>query len=81
MSQVEIKLEYPVVVDGERFEALRMRRPKVRDMLAGKKMDVSDEEKEIRLFANLCEVPPAVIEELDYKDYQRLTEAFSGFLS
>ena len=41
----------------------------------------SDEEKEIRLFANLCEVEPKVIEELDEADYSNLQKVYLGFFS
>ena len=81
MKKVEIKLDYPVEVNGESFEVLHMRRPKVRDMLAGSKAQGDEAEKEVRIFATLCEVPPVVIEELDYADYQKLVETFNGFLS
>jgi hypothetical protein len=39
----------------------------------------SDEEKEIRLFANLCEVTPNIIEELDESDYANLQKAYMDF--
>ena len=61
--------------------ALTLRRPKVRDMLAADKASGSDAEKEVRVFANLCEVAPAVIEALDMADYQALQERYAGFLS
>ena len=38
-----------------------------------------DEEKEIRLFANLCEVQPSIIEELDESDYATLQKAYMDF--
>ena len=38
-------------------------------------------DSEIRMFANLCEVAPAVIEELDMADYMRLQRVYEGFLS
>ena len=81
MSKVEIKLAEPVEVNGERFEKLTIRPPKVRDLLMASKFDGSDEEKEVRIFANLCEVPPEVIEELTIKDYQQLQKAYQDFLS
>lgn len=33
------------------------------------------------MFANLCEVAPTVIEDLDLADYQALQKVYSGFLS
>ena len=81
MRSETIDLDRPVTVGGETVERLTMRAPKVRDMLAQDKLSGTDAEKEVRLFANLCEVAPAVIEELDLADYRRLQEAYTGFLS
>ncbi len=65
-----IKLNYPIESDGANITDLNMRRSKVKDRLIVAKMkNSSDEEKEIRLFANLCEVAPNIIEELDESDY------------
>ncbi len=77
----EIELKHPVEVDGKNIARLSMRRPKVKDQLAADKASGSDAHKEVRLFANLCEESPAVIEELDLADYRQLQEAYSGFLS
>lgn len=73
-----INLKYPTLPT---FPTLHMRRPKVRDMLAAEKSKGTDAEKEIVLFANLCEVTPAEIEALDMVDYQQLQQAYQGFLS
>ena len=49
-----IKLNYPIESDGANIADLNMRRSKVKDRLIVAKMkSASDEEKEIRLFANL----------------------------
>ena len=76
-----IELKHPITLDGEELKHLTLRRPKVRDMLAADKASGSDAEKEVRVFANLCEVAPAVIEALDMADYQALQERYQGFLS
>lgn len=81
MSAVSVTLKQPVTVDGQTYSTLSLRRPKVRDMLVSDKIGGSDAEKEIRIFANLCEMAPAVIEELDLADYQALQKAYQGFLS
>ncbi len=80
MSEM-ITLQHPVTLDGLQTTALTMRRPKVRDMLSADKQGGTDAQKEIRTFANLCEVTPSVIEELDLADYQALQKAYQGFLS
>ena len=76
-----IDLKTPVEIGGRRIERIDMRRPRVRDLLAAEKAAKGDAEREIRLFASLCEVEPAVIEELDLADYGRLQEAYRGFLA
>ena len=76
-----IKLDYPVTAEGQTIEEINLRRPKVRDMLAADKGAGSEAEKEIRMFANLAEVAPAIIEGLDLADYARLQESYKGFLS
>ncbi len=74
------ELKYPVELAGETINNLTMRRSKVKDRLIVSKMKAaSDEEKEIRLFANLCEVEPKVIEELDESDYATLQKAYMDF--
>jgi hypothetical protein len=74
-----IKLQFPVEMDGAKYAELNMRRSKVKDRLAVAQMKCSDEEKEIRLFANLCEVAPSVIQELDEVDYANVQKAYTSF--
>ena len=75
-----IELKYPIDSSGESVDKLTMRRSKVKDRLIVAKMkNSSDEEKEIRLFANLCEVTPNIIEELDESDYANLQKAYMYF--
>ena len=75
-----IKLNYPIESDGANIADLNMRRSKVKDRLIVAKIKNSyDEEKEIRLFANLCEVAPNIIEELDESDYANLQKAYMDF--
>lgn len=76
-----ITLDYPVEVEGVTLNKLEMRRPKVRDQIAAKKSSGSDDGVEIMLFANLCEVAPSIIEDMDMKDYSKLQEVYRGFLS
>jgi hypothetical protein len=74
-----INLNYPVTHNGQTYESLTLRRSKIKDRLAVSKMTCSDEEKEIRLFANLCEVPPEVLMELDESDYKKLQTEYMSF--
>lgn len=76
-----IKLKHPITVDGVEIKQLALRRPKVRDMIAADKGGGGDAEKELRVFSNLCEVTPSVLEELDLADYLALQGAYQDFLS
>ena len=76
-----IQLTHPIEADGGTVSALQLRRPVVRDMLAADKTAGSEAEKEVRMFASLCEVTPGVIEALDLTDYMALQETYRGFLS
>ena len=77
-----IALKYPVEITGQSYDKLTMRRSKIKDrLLVAKMKTTSDEEKEIRLFANLCEVEPKVIEELDEADYSNLQKVYLGFFN
>lgn len=74
-----IKLKYPVTVDNVEYKELGIRRSKIKDRLAVSSMKASDEYKEVRLFANLCEVEPKVIEELDEEDYIAVQKVYLSF--
>ena len=76
---MRLELEHPVRVDGAEHRHLEMRRPKVRDERDARRAGADDAAREIALFANLCEVPPSVIEELDMADYRRLQGVYTGF--
>lgn len=78
---VEVSLVTPIIVNGEALSELTLRRPKVRDMLAMEKSSKSDAEKEIHLFANLCEMAPEKLHDLDMADYAKLQKAYQDFLS
>ena len=81
MSGTTITLQYPVTVDGAEVTTLTMRRPKARDLRDAQRGGGMPADSEIRLFANLCEVTPATIEDLDMADYLRMQKVYEGFLS
>ncbi|MBF0304191.1 MAG: phage tail assembly protein [Alphaproteobacteria bacterium] len=74
-----VTLDFPVLFQGNRHATLTVRRCKVRDRIAATRGGGDDGEKEVRLFANLCEVDPAVIMEMDEVDYAKLQTAYLGF--
>lgn len=82
-ERTAIELKYPITIDGTETSVLHMRRPKVRDQLLVDKSGIagkSQAEREIMLIANLCEVAPADIEQLDMADYTKIQETFGSFL-
>lgn len=79
MSDTVITLLYPVTVDGTAYTTLTMRRPKVRDERDARRGGSDPVDQELRLFGNLCEVGPNVMEELDAADYERIQEAYFDF--
>ena len=80
MGGTTITLKYPVTVDGITHDTLTMRRPKVRDSRDAQRGG-TNADSEILLFANLCEVTPATIEDLDMADYIGMQKVYEGFLS
>lgn len=82
-GEVTIELKYPILIDGTRTEVLHMRRPKVRDQILATKSEMagkSSAEQEVLLFANLCEVAPRDIEDLDMADYRKIQREYERFL-
>lgn len=78
---VTINLSRPVVMGAATVSALTMREPLVSDQLAHSKMSGNEAEKEIGLFANLCDVAPPDIHSLPMTDYVKLQKAYADFLS
>lgn len=76
-----IELDYPVEADGGEVKSLTMRRAKARDSRDAQRGGGTPADTEIRLFANLCEVAPGVVEELDMADYGKLQDAYNAFLA
>ncbi len=81
MQKEKIVLKHPVTHQGTEYTELSMRRAKARDSRDSQRGGGTAADSEFRLMANLCEVPPEVIEELDMADYVRLQQVYEGFLS
>lgn len=56
-----------------------MRRPQTVDVVASLATSDYDLTQDANLFANLCMVTPALVDELDATDFAKLTEAFNEF--
>ena len=80
-ERVEIVFGHPVTVDGEKVERVQMRNPLARDSRDAQRSGGTQAEIEMRLFANLCEVSPKVVDVLDMSDYLKLQRQFEDFLA
>lgn len=77
----EIPLDIPVEVEGETYAKLHLRRPKGIDLHTATLTAQNDFEQELVLFANCCDVPLTVIQELDEIDLVKLQRTRLNFLS
>lgn len=75
----DITLEHPVTINGATVRTIRLRRPKVADVLAAKKLKGDETEQEMTLIANLAEWNPEDVKELDFADYRKVQEALQDF--
>ena len=76
---VVVNLRHPKTVDGETCEQLTMRREIAGDSRDAQRGGGTPAEIEMRLFANLCEVAPGVIEQLGLGNYRQTAGAVPGF--
>ena len=79
MSGVKVELKYGIEIAGATVKVLHMRAPTVGDTLAADRLSGSDAEKEITIFANLCEIAPNDLHKMHLADYKRLQDAWRGF--
>jgi hypothetical protein len=75
-----IPLKHPIKVNGQERQTIELRRPKVSDYKAASRGGGADEDKEIRLVANLAQLTPAEVEELDMADMKVIQETLKGFI-
>ena len=76
-----VPLEYPVTHDGTTYTELVMRRPTKRDDMDARRAESDDADREGRMFANLCEIAPDVVDELDLADYLAMQDAFNEMIA
>ena len=75
-----IKLKHPITVDGREVTEINLRRPKVRDLERVDKVD-GPIAKAVTLIADLAEISPDQVRELDAGDFTAIEAAVSDFLS
>jgi hypothetical protein len=79
MTRETYTLKHPVTVDGASYDSLSLRRPKARDLIKARK--AKDElEQMAAMVADLAEVPPKVVQELDAEDFAGVGEVIGRFL-
>ena len=82
MSQKTIiTLSYPIEFAGRKITEVNLRRAKTKDVLNAKKMHKDDEDIQLAIIANLGEIEPDALKELDMADYKKISETIEGFLS
>lgn len=78
-NTAKIDLDFPITVSGVEVSHLVMRRPKVRDMMAAQKSGGSEAEMGMTLVANLCEIAPDDVLELDSIDWEKCETQVQAF--
>jgi hypothetical protein len=76
----DIKLRRPIMIDGAKVGALRMREPLISDQLVMEATKGTDAEKEMALFANLCGISKDDIKTMGQHDYLRVQKAYANFI-
>ncbi len=76
-----VALQYPLEVEGQTVSHITLRRPKARDLKHMETAKGGEIAKSIGLIANLAELPPAAIDDLDASDFQALSELVASFLT
>jgi hypothetical protein len=80
-NTAKIELDFPIEISGVEVKHLVMRRPKVRDIMAAQKGGGSEAEMGIALVANLCEITPDEVLELDGLDWDKCEAQVAAFKS
>ena len=76
----DIDLLVPVDANGQRFERVTMRRPKVKDMIESANGAANDSDNELNLIAVLTGINPEDLKEFDGSDYLAMQDKLKGFL-
>jgi len=74
-----IALREPIEINGAKIGVLTLRRPKVRDLEAIDKI-AGETAKTVALIANLSELPPETVRELDAADFAAASKVVADML-
>ncbi|WP_028694330.1 phage tail assembly protein [Pseudomonas cremoricolorata] len=73
-----IKLTKPATLNGVEQDTIKLRAPTVRDIRnSTATSSYDDEQRELNLFATLAQVGVSDLEELPYKDYNRIATGYN----
>jgi hypothetical protein len=75
----KIKLDYPIKIDGATVNEISLRRPTVKDMRVARTSGKSDADQEVSLIANLAQIAPADVDNLDIADFVKVQAALKDF--
>ncbi|HAL67026.1 MAG TPA: phage tail assembly protein [Pseudomonas sp.] len=76
-ENVTVRLSKPATLNGIDQATITLRAPTVKDIRsAGQTSDGDDEQRELNLFASLAEVGIKDLEDLAYKDYNRIATGY-----
>ena len=78
-NALKIALKHPITVDGRKVKKLNVRRPKMRDMESMDKVS-GEMAKTVMLLAELTDLTPDQVREIDGEDFILLSDAVSDFL-
>jgi len=78
-NSTTIELEYPFDFESEKVTEITIRRPKMRDVKKSQKHK-DDMEKSIHMIADLAEVSPKLVEELDTEDFGKVGAKVGEFM-
>ena len=77
----KFKLTKPITIDGVEVHEISLREPKVGDLIAISRKNLSDLERDVHLLANLGEISTETIENLEIADYLKIQNWLRDFLS
>lgn len=79
LTSKKIDLDFPLTISGTSVSQLSMRCPTLDDQIRSQDSEKSTTLQEVRLFADLCEVPPDDLRRIAMPDYIKLQRVYRAF--
>jgi len=80
-AKTTVKLQFPIEFAGRHITEVTLRRATVKDTSTARQQGKTDEDFQIMLTANLAEIEPDAIRQMDMADYNAIGKVLEGFLS